>query len=143
MEKLRCIGCKASLIPADKATQFITCEYCRKTNKNPKFKEMPVPTVTMNQDQKFNQQSRENTQSTNHTQHSRNEEAFIPFLTSLLMPRRVRRRNRFRRRGCSCSGCGCGCLIFLLMIFGLLAFVGYIFVEEITELVYRLVEAIR
>ena len=134
MAKLRCNGCKAGLIPEDKSIQFITCGYCRKTNKNPNFKEIPRPT---HQSQSFNQKGSDQTQSTHHTQQQRPNESLAPFLT----PRRIRRRHRFRRSGCGgcCGGCGCGCLVIFIIIIGLLI----TFIEEITQLIYRLVELVQ
>lgn len=39
MSELRCDGCRAKLSPTDENIKFITCDWCRETNKNPNFKE--------------------------------------------------------------------------------------------------------
>lgn len=46
MSELRCNGCRANLSPADETIKFITCEWCRETNKNPNFTGIPSPTTT-------------------------------------------------------------------------------------------------
>jgi len=136
MANLRCIGCKASLIPEDKSVQFITCAYCRKTNKNPNFKEIAKPTPSSLPNQNFNQETWTNTQQNGDKQPSRNDEFLMPFLTSLLMPRRVRHRRNFRRSN-GCGGCGCGCLVIFIIIplvFSIIAAIAG-FLPEIIEII--------
>lgn len=43
MSELKCDGCRAKLSPVDESIKFITCEWCRETNKNPNYNENPSP----------------------------------------------------------------------------------------------------
>ncbi|MCL1989900.1 MAG: TM2 domain-containing protein [Defluviitaleaceae bacterium] len=45
MAELRCTGCRASLPSRDENVKFITCEWCRATNKNPNFRQTPSVTI--------------------------------------------------------------------------------------------------
>lgn len=146
---LKCIGCKATLLPAAQDVQFITCNYCRKTNKNPNFREVIKPTPTPVQNQQFTQ----NTSNTDapRSSHNTQDAAFLgAFLSSLLMPRRARRRRRFRRgrtRRSGCGGCGCGCLVIFIgipLFFSLVAAIsGYLpeIIAFITDLWNQLISS--
>ena len=133
MEKLRCSGCKASLRPQDKSVKFITCEYCRATIKNPKFREAPI---NVNHRQSINQEPRDHIRHPGDIGQSGDLRTFIP----TLIPRR-----RFRRRrgGCSCGGCGCGCLVILILIIiigvGLISFILEVGFDELIDMIERLI----
>ena len=120
MPELRCSGCKAGLRPQDKSVQFITCEYCRVTVKNPKFREVPP----VSQHQNINQAPRTNTQQSGNVGQSSDAQILGSIIPALMPRRRFRSR---RRRGSSCGcGCGCGCLVIIMIILFGLGFITFI-----------------
>ena len=121
MENLRCTGCKATIVPTAIDIQFVTCEYCRKTNKNPNFQPVKKPTTTS----EVNSNSIPSSQPTASNQHQ------IPHFTG-----------RRRKRGC---GLGCGCLLmflFLPMIISLLSIIFGGYFSEFWDLILELINSI-
>ena len=137
MPVLRCGGCKASLRPQDKSVQFITCEYCRATIKNPKFREVPP----VSQHQNINQGARANVQQPGNVGQP-SDAQILGSLIPALMSGRPRRRFRRRRRGGCGYGCGCGCLVIIIVIFlslGLITFILEVGFDELLNLIEQLI----
>jgi len=131
MEKFICTSCKASLKPAHARVEFITCIYCRSTNKNPNFKEIINQTVQFQQNMR--QQPSQHSQSARNSGGSQDTEFLMSFLMSLFAFGQGRRRRRsFRRR--RRRGMGCSSIIILI----LLVLIAWLFRAEILEIIFEL-----